>query len=92
MPTLEEVNASVKSAHHRIDGLEEEMKDMRDLTTAVAVTARNVESLQTDVTEIKSDVKSITTRPGKLWDIIEGAIVGAIAAGLVGAILTIILK
>ena len=92
MQTLEEVNASVKSAHHRIDGMESEIKDMRDLTTAVAVTARNVEGLQNDVTEIKADVKSITARPGKLWDILEGASIGAIAAGLVAAVLSLILK
>ncbi|MBQ3817401.1 MAG: hypothetical protein II802_03945 [Clostridia bacterium] len=92
MATLQEVNNSVKSAHHRINELSAEVKDMRELTNAVAVTARNVEVLQGDVTEIKQDVKNITSRPGKLWDKLIGGIIGAVATGIAAAILAFILK
>lgn len=92
MPTIEEVNANVKSAHHRIDGLETEMKDMRELTTAVALVAQNVNGIQSDMTEVKADIKCLSAKPGKLWDTLIGGIVGAVAAGLVGALLLTILK
>ena len=42
--------------------------------------------------EIKADVKEITGRPTKLWDYLVSAIIGTLAAGIVGAILSGIIK
>lgn len=83
---------SAKSAHRRIDGLENEIKDIRGLTSAMARVDTKVDGLESDVKEIKSDVKAITARPGKNWDKFTGAIIAALASGLVAAILALILK
>lgn len=83
---------SGKSAHHRIDELADEVKDIRGLTAAMARVDEKVEGLDTDVKEIKADVKAITIRPGKWWDKLVAAIIGAIVAGVVAAILKLILK
>lgn len=83
---------SAKSAHHRIDGLEDEIKDIRGLTAAMARVDERVGGLDSDVKEIKADVKAITARPGKHWDALTTAIITTLAGGLVTAILALILK
>jgi hypothetical protein len=83
---------SAKSAHHRIDTLEAEVKDIRGLTAAMAAVNTKVDNLKSDVDEIKADVKGITSRPGRWWDKLIAAIIGAIGAGVAAAILAVILK
>ena len=92
MATAQEALDSAKSAHHRIDGLEDDIKDIRQLTAAMARVDVKVDGLECDVKEIKSDVKAITARPGQWWDKLIAAAIGAIATGIVAAILTQILK
>lgn len=88
MPDIaQEALDSAKSAHHRIDGMESELKDMRQLTAAMARMDEKVDGLDSDVKEIKEGVKAITDRPGKWWDALVGAVIGAIGAGIAAAIL-----
>lgn len=84
--------SSAKSAHHRIDALEAEVKDVRGLTIAMATVNEKVDNLKSDMDEIKTDVKTITIRPGQWWDKIIAAAIGAISTGIVVAILNVILK
>ena len=83
---------SAKSAHHRIDELDTEIKNIQGLTSAMAAVNTKVDGLESDVKEIKTDVKSITARPGNLWDKLVAAVIGAIGAGVATAILAAILK
>lgn len=83
---------SAKSAHHRIDELTNEVKDIKDLTNAMVRMDEKVDGLEKDVKDIKNDIKGITTRPGKLWDKLIAAIIGAVGAGIASAILALILK
>ncbi len=92
MDLAQEALDSAKSAHKRIDAVQEEVKDIRQLTAAMARVDVKVDGLECDVKEIKNDVKAITNRPGKLWDILVGAAIGAIGAGFVAAILRLIFK
>ncbi len=48
---------SAKSAHHRIDKLDTEVKNIQDLTAAMAAVNTKVDGLGSDVKEIKTDVK-----------------------------------
>lgn len=73
---------SAKSAHHRIDELSEEVKDNRELTIAVATVNQKVDGLDSDVKEIKSDVKAITGRPGQWWDKLIAAGIGAVGVAI----------
>lgn len=66
----------------RLMALEAEIKDLRDLTTAVVRTAEQVEHLKGDITEIKKDVKSIGGRSGQWWDKLMGAVIGALVAAV----------
>lgn len=83
---------SANLAHHRLDAVETEMKDIRSLTSAMAAVNEKVDNLKDDVIEIKADVKEITKRPMKLWDRLIAAAIGAIATGLVAAVLSLVLK
>ena len=82
---------SARSAHHRLDRLESDIKDIHDLATAMAATQQEVTGVQADIREIKQNVSALTKRPGKGWDKLVGAAIGAVAAGLVGAFLTLLL-
>ena len=83
---------SAKSAHKRIDSLEHEVGDLRTLTVAVGKMGERLEGVKTDVEEIKTDVKAITDKPGKLQDKVIAAVVVALATGLIGAVLALIVK
>lgn len=83
---------SAKSAHHRIDELDAEVKDIRGLTAAMGVVNEKVDNLKSDVDEIKTDVKDIMGRPARWWDRLVAAVIGAIGAGVATTILTLILK
>lgn len=83
---------SVSLAHRRLDGLDAEIKDIRSLTSAMAAVNEKVDCLNSDVQEIKSDVKEITRRPVQLWDKLIAGILGAAAAGIAAALLQLILK
>lgn len=79
-------------SEHRIADLESELKDIRQLTTAVVQVNDKVDRLKSDMDEVKSDVKKITARPGKWWDKVISAALGAFAAGLTAAILAAIMR
>lgn len=83
---------SAKSAHKRIDALEHEVGDLRDLTVAVKNMGTKIEYVEKGVAEIKADVKAITAKPGRLQDKVIAAVVVALATGLIGAALALILR
>ena len=83
---------SGKSAHHRIDEMGEEIKDIRSLTSAIVRVDEKVGNLKSDVDEIKSDVKAITSRPSNLMESVKTAIIVAIATGIAVEVLNLIFK
>lgn len=81
---------SSKSAHKRIDALEKEVSDIHELAEAMAAVSVNVDNLKKDVSEMKEEVKKVADRPKVWWDKLVAAALGAVAAGVVGAILSLI--
>nr|DAU39185.1 MAG TPA: hemolysin [Caudoviricetes sp.] len=79
-----EVEQRAKSNSHRIDEMQTDLKNLTELTASVKVLATKQENVESDVREIKTDVKALTEKPGKRWDAIVAAVVTAIVAGLVG--------
>lgn len=83
---LTEVEQRSKSNTKRLDDIEKRQENLDKLTSSVAVLAEREERVEHDVKEIKTDVKTLTEKPGKRW---EGAvekvlyaIIGAIVAWL----------
>lgn len=78
---LTEVEARSKSNTTRLDEVEKRQGDLDKIVVSVSTLANEQSHIKDDVTEIKGDVKTLTSKPGKRWDsIVEKAIWAFIAA------------
>ena len=84
---LTEVEERSKSNSHRLDDMEKRQNNLDELVGTVKVLAVREENVENDVKEIKSDVKSLTSKPGKRWDSLIDKIIMTVAAAIVGFIL-----
>ena len=68
-----------KSNTHRIEKLEEQQEDLTTLIQSVATIAQKQVDMDSDLKEIKGDLKTISLRPAKRWEsIVEKAILAAV--------------
>lgn len=81
---LTEVEERSKSNKHRLDDLEKRQDNLDDLVGTVKVLAVREENVESDVKEIKSDVKSLTSKSGKRWDSMVEKIIWLVVAAVVG--------
>lgn len=72
-----------KSNKRRIDNLEEEQKELRNLTNAVSQMVVEQKNMRDDLTEMKDDVKQIKEKPGKRWDMAVEKVLTLVIAGIV---------
>lgn len=84
---LTEIEERSKSNSHRIDSLEKRQDNLDELVGTVKVLAVREENVESDVKEIKSDVKSLTGKSGKLWDGMVEKIIMIVVAAVIGFIL-----
>jgi len=90
-----ETSSSTKSAHHRIDGLEEEIKDIRRLTVAVEKIADKTDNIENKVDKVdkKMDsqddrIKQIEMKPVKRWNDTVDTIIKLVIGGIIAYLLT----
>lgn len=84
---LTEVEQRSKSNAHRLDELEKRQDNLDDLVSTVKVLAVREENVENDVKEIKSDVKSLTSKSGQKWDNLINQIITILVAAVAGFIL-----
>ena len=85
---LTETEQRAKSNTHRIEKLEQQQKDLNKLVTAgEGVLASREKGVETDVKEIKADVKTITQKGGKRWD----AMIDRVLYVLIGAAISLLM-
>ena len=84
---LTAVEERSKSNTIRLDEVEKRQDDLDELVSTVKVLAVREESVESDVKEIKTDVKNLTNKPAQRWNNLVDKIVWAIAAALIGFIL-----
>ena len=84
---LTEVESRSKSNMHRLDEVEKRQDDLDDLVSSVKVLADREARVETDVQEIKTDVKSLKEKPGKKWDAFWDKLLWAAAAAVLGFLL-----
>ena len=84
---LTEIEERSKSNSHRIDSLEKRQDNLDELVGTVKVLAVREENVETDVKEIKSDVKRLTGKSGKLWDGMVEKIIMLVVAAVIGFVL-----
>ena len=84
---LTEVESRSKSNTKRLDDMEKRQDDLDELVSTVKVLAVREENVESDVKEIKSDVKTLTEKPGKKWDSLSEKIILTIVAAVIGFLL-----
>ena len=81
---IAEIEARSKSNTHRINDLEEDNRALHTLATSVEVLATKQETIEANISEIKTDVKALKAVPGSKWEALVKAVVTAIVGVLVG--------
>lgn len=81
---LTAVEDRAKSNTKRIDEVEQRQDNLDELVSTVKVLAIREENVESDVKEIKSDVKDLTSKSGKRWDNMVEKIIWAVVAAVIG--------
>lgn len=79
--------SSIKSAHHRIDSLEEMSKSIKDLAIATAQIATETKALREDYVKADERIEALEEKPIKRYE----TFITAIIAGVAGYLLSLIL-
>lgn len=83
---------SCKSAHHRLDKLENDIGEIKELTIAVKEIAMETKANREDVNKINERLEDIEQKPAKNWDKIITTVIGTVVGAIVGGIIGLILK
>lgn len=82
---LTAVEQSTKSAHRRIDSIEELTKSVSDMVV-------EVKHMREDVNDVREDVDEIKQKPTKRYELIVTAIITAVCSGLMGFLISNLLR
>lgn len=85
---LTSVEDRCKSNSRRLGEVEKRQDSLDKLTTSVSLLAEREERVETDVKEIKSDVKTLAEKPAKRAD----SLLDKLLWGVVGAVLAFLLR
>ena len=80
---LTEVEERAKSNSHRLDEVEKKQDNLDKIVSTVAVLVEQEKRVENDVKEIKTDVKTLTSKPGKRWEAIVDKLIWAVLAAIV---------
>ena len=83
---------SIKSAHHRIDELQETHKAIKDLAIATAQIAAETKALREDYAKADERIGVLEDKPVKRYETFITAIITALGGGIMGYLLGFILK
>ena len=84
---LTDVEARSKSNTKRLTEVERRQDSLDALVSSVSVLATKQEHIESDVKEVKADVKTLTEKPGKRWDDIVTNTAWAVLAAIIAYIL-----
>ncbi len=81
---LTEVEDRSKSNTRRIDEIKKRQDNLDELVGTVKALAVKEERVESDVKEIKNDVKMLTGKSGQRWDALVEKVIMAVAAAVIG--------
>lgn len=84
--------ASIKSAHHRIDELQGVNESIHKLAISTSQIAAETKALREDYAKADERIGTLESKPIKRYDTIITAIITALCGGIVGYFLSTILK
>lgn len=76
-----------KSNTKRLDEMEKRQDNLDDLVSTVKVLADREQRVESDVKEIKTEVKNLTSKPAKRWDNLVTQLITIVVAAIAGFIL-----
>ena len=83
---LVKVEQSNKSAHHRIDKIESEVSEIKELTIAVKEIAMETKEMRKDLNNVDSRLKTVEEKPIKTFDKIKISIITGIISLIIGTL------
>ena len=84
---LTKLESDLKTAFSKIDEVRNRQNAFDDLVISVKQLAIREENVESDVKEIKADVKTLTNKPAERWNDLVKTVIGLIVAAVVGFIL-----
>ena len=84
---LTKVEERSKSNSPRLDEVERRQDDLDKLVSSVSVLAAKQEQVETDVKEMKADVKTLIGKPARRWDAMVDKVLWAVAAAVIAFVL-----
>ena len=84
MQMIVEAMQSVKSAHHRIDKMENDIGEIKELTIAVKEIAMETKANREDVNKMNERLETIEQKPANNWEKIKGLIMTGIVTAVLG--------
>ncbi len=84
---VQRVDDRSKSNAHRLDDVEKKLTDNEKMLASIARLDQRQKDMDTDVKEIKADVKALACKPAKRWEAIVEKALMAVVAGIVGYVL-----
>lgn len=79
-----ENNQSCKSAHHRLDKIEGDIGEIRELTIAVKEIAMETKATREDVNDMNNRLKTVEEKPARNWENLIKTIMTCIATAIAG--------
>lgn len=84
---LTEVEGRSKSNQHRLDEVEKRQDNLDNIVNTVSRLDEREKRVETDVKEIKTDVKNLTSIPAKRWEGLITQVITLIVAAIAGFVL-----
>ena len=84
--------SSIKSAHHRIDELKEMSKDIKELASATTLIATETKALREDFVNVDKRIETLESKPVKRYETFVTACLTALAGGIVGYLISLVVK
>lgn len=85
-----ENSASCKSAHHRIDKMEADIGEIKELTIAVKEIAMETKATREDVNDMNGRLKTVEEKPIKDYEDTKKQVKGKVISFITGIVLTAI--
>ncbi len=84
---LSAVEQRSKSNSHRLDALEKQTEAVNALATSVAVMAERVETTGDKVDSLCTDVQELKSEPGKRWKFVVEKVIYIVVSAVMGYII-----
>ncbi|WP_059004747.1 hypothetical protein [Bittarella massiliensis (ex Durand et al. 2017)] len=90
--TLAALEQRTKSNTRRIDKLEQNQEAIQQLALSVRELATQMQGMREEQADTSKRLAELERKPASMWDKLVAALIGAIAAGLAGAALSLIVR